>query len=376
MPFRLLDGFRLLDLSQYAPGPYASLLIADLGCDVVRIEPPGGEPMRSIGPMDSDGVSAWYKVINRGKRSVELDLKSDDGKTLFARLIAGADALLESYRPGVLARLGFAPERLHEINSRLVVCSLSGWGQSGPYRGKVAHDVNYMALMGGLAISGPVAAPAIAYPQVADYASGVQAALAILAGLLGRARTGRGAIIDTSIAETVLPWQAWTLTALGRPDSPVARAAMMLNGGAASYRIYRTKDGRFVSLGAVESKFWQNFCRAVGRADWIGRKDEPLPQSVLIGEVAALFAAKTLAEWDRALGGVECCFEPVHAMHEIVQHPQIAARRLVRVEEGGDPFTEVLFPAWIDGAPEPPRTPLRHVAAEEVLAGWDTPAAG
>lgn len=371
MPFRLLEGIRLLDLSQYAPGPYASLLLTDLGCDVVRVEPVGGEPMRGIGPLDADGVSAWYKVINRGKRICELDLKSGQGKAAFERLVARADALLESYRPGVLERLGFAPARLQGLNPRLVVCSLSGWGQNGPYRDKVAHDVNYMALMGGLSASGPAAAPAIAYPQVADYASGIQAALCVLAGLIGRGRDGRAAVIDTSIAETVLPWQAWTLTASLRPGFPVARAAMLLNGGAAFYGIYRTKDGRFASLGAVEPKFWHNFCAAAGRPEWATRRDEPLPQSALIAEVAALFESKTLAEWSGILAEAQCCFEPVHAMDALANHPQVAARRLLRRQEGEDPFAEVLFPAWIDGAPEPDRVALRYVAADEVLASWE-----
>ena len=142
MAFSLLDGLRVLDMSQYAPGPYASLLLADLGADVVRVEPPGGEPMRRIGPADADGISAWYKVLNRSKRIVELDLKAEDGKAAFRALLEQSDALLESYRPGVLDRLGFSRQNLEEINPRLVHCALSGWGQTGPYAMRGGHDLN------------------------------------------------------------------------------------------------------------------------------------------------------------------------------------------------------------------------------------------
>jgi crotonobetainyl-CoA:carnitine CoA-transferase CaiB-like acyl-CoA transferase len=366
----LLAGLRILDLSQYLPGPYASLILADLGADVVRIEPPGGEPMRRIGPLDRGGLSAWYKQVNREKRVVELDLKGEPGKRLFEELIEAADGLLESYRPGVLARLGFSPERLRALNPSLVVCSLSGWGQTGPYRERGGHDVNYMALMGGLALSGPATAPSIGYPQVTDYASGVNAALCLTAALLRRERTGEGAYLDTSIAESVLPWQGWSLTALQRPGLVVERASMMLNGGAAYYQIYRTKDGAFITLGAIEEKFWRNFCTALGHPEWAERQHEPLPQRALIGEVAALIAGKTLAEWEAVFENVDCCFEPVHPLGAVPGHPQIRARGLVRVHEGEDPFSEVLFPAWLDGAPPAERRPIRFATAEDVLGDW------
>lgn len=373
MPFPFLQGLRVLDLSQYVPGPYASLILADLGADVVRVEPPGGEPMRRIGPRDADGISAWYKVVNRDKRVVELDLKAADGKAAFAALVGRADALLQSYRPGVLERLGFAHERLLALNPRLIHCSLSGWGQTGPYRLKGGHDINYMALMGGLITSGTAERPVTAYPQVADYASGMQAALSIMGALIGRDRkggSGKGCFIDTSIAEAVVPWQAWTLTGMVRPGFEVPRAGVFLNGGTAFYQIYRTKDARFVTLGAVEEKFWRNFCEALGHPEWIERQWETAPQTALIEAVQGEIARQTLAEWQAALADVDCCFEPVHEMAEMIEHPQIAARGLVRRHDGPDPFVEVAFPAWIDGAPPPPRAALEHTNAADVIAGW------
>lgn len=374
MPFRFLEGIRVLDLSQYAPGPYASLMLADLGADVVRIEPPGGEPMRKIGPLDGDGVSAWYKVINRGKSFVELDLKSPAGKADLDALVERADVFLESYRPGVLARLGFADERLAALNPRLIRCSLSGWGANGPYRLKGGHDINYMALFGALALSGNAERPYAAYPMVADYSSGMHAALSILGALIGRDRPGgaaKGCQIDCSIAESPLPWSQWALTALTRPGHEVMRGAAFLTGGAAFYQIYRTKDGRFVSLGALEDKFWRNFCEAVGRGDWTARQWETMPQTALIAEVAELFEAETLAEWNARLETVDCCYEPVHELAEMVEHEQTAARGFVRRHGGRNPFIEVLFPARIDGQVEPARTVITRRKASEIVTAWD-----
>jgi len=181
-----LAGLRVLDLSQYVPGPYAALLLADLGSEVLKVEPPGGEPMRRMLFRDDDGLSPLYKVVNGGKTVIELDLKAAEGKDAFAALIEHADAMVESYRPGVLDRLGFDRDRLAALNPGLVRCALSGWGQTGPYRLAAGHDTNYMALGGGLVASGTAAAPVIAWPPVADYASGIQAALTVVAALLRR----------------------------------------------------------------------------------------------------------------------------------------------------------------------------------------------
>ncbi|MDP6475470.1 MAG: CoA transferase [Alphaproteobacteria bacterium] len=376
MSFSFLDGVRVLDLSQYVPGPYATLLLADMGAEVVRVEPPGGEPMRRFGPPDADGISAWYKVVNGSKSVLEIDLKSAAGKADLERLIEGADAMLESYRPGVMERLGFGAERIKELNPRLVYCALSGWGQTGPYRERAGHDLNYMALMGGLVTSGPRDAPAIMFPQVADYSSGIQAALALMGGLMGRDRpggSGQGCFIDTSIAEAVVPWQMWTLTGMLRPGFDIARGNIYLNGGTAFYNIYRTKDGRFMTLGAVEEKFWHAFCDTVGRPDWRQRQWETPPQNALIGELTALIAEKTMVEWETQFAEVDCCFERVHEMAEMVEHPHIKARAMVRPHDGvggTDPFVEVLYPAWVDGKPPETRAPVRYRKVAEVIEEW------
>ncbi len=373
MSFSFLDGVRVIDLSQYVPGPYATLLLADLGAEVVSIEPPGGEPMRRFGPPDKDGVSAFYKLVNASKTVVEIDLKSDQGKAELESLIQGADAMLESYRPGVMDRLGFSEARIRELNPRLVYCALSGWGQTGPYRLRAGHDLNYMALMGGLATSGTAEAPVMSHPQVADFASGVQAAMAMLGGLMGRDRpggSGKGCFIDTSIAESVIPWQMWTLTGMLRPGFGVDRAAIYLNGGTAFYNIYPTKDGRFMTLGAVEEKFWQAFCETVGRPDWVARQWEETPQTALIEEVRATLAEKTVEEWEAAFAEVDCCFERVHEMAEMAEHPQVRARGMVKHSDGEDPFIEVGFPAWIDGSPPAARREVLYSKASDIIAEW------
>jgi crotonobetainyl-CoA:carnitine CoA-transferase CaiB-like acyl-CoA transferase len=199
----------------------------------------------------------------------------------------------------------------------------------------------------------------------------VQTALAVCAALVGRARSGKGAFLDLSLAETVLAWQAPLLTAAQRGPAP--RGGLMLNGGAAYYQIYRTKDGRFVTLAAIETKFWQNFCAAVGRAagcdgNWPGRQDEALPQTALIAEVAALFATRDAASWEALLGPVDCCFAVVAAPDEVPHHPQIAARELVTQPDHAT--VAVGFPAHVDGRPPPPRPAVRLAAATEVLARW------
>ncbi len=362
----LLDGLRVVDLSQYLPGPFAGQILADLGAEVVKVEPPGGDPMRGIGPPDPDGVSAYYKLVNAGKRVVRVDLKAEAGRAAFGGLVAAADVLLESYRPGMLARLGFDRPGLAVLNPRLVHCALSGYGQTGPYAGKGGHDLNYLAWGGGLVTSGGAARPAMAHPPVADHAGAMQAVIAILAALLRREREGQGAFLDVSLAETVLAWQGGQLTAALR-GRPMTRGRDLLNGGAACYQIYETADGRFVTLGALEPKFWAAFCEVAGRPDWIARQAEALPQDGLIGDVAALFASRPLAEWQAVFDGVDCCWQPVLEAEELLADPQAQARGLLR--RTGD-LAEALFPALIDGAAARPRARLEEVAVDTVLRSW------
>lgn len=350
-----LAGFRVLDLSQYIPGPYASLLLADLGASVVKIEPPGGDPMKTLGPGD-----ALWRAMNGGKTIVELDLKTDAGAATLARLIGRADAMIESYRPGTLERLGFGRAELDRLNPRLVHVALSGYGQTGPWRLRSGHDINYMATAGGLWASGTAASPQIAHPPTADYAAGQFAAFACVSALLGRRATGKGAYIDASLADTVAAWQAPLLVQHNAPGFGQEREAALLNGGAAYYRIYACADGH-VTLGAIEPKFWANFCRAVDRPDWIVRQNEPFPQTALTAELAALFAPQPRAAWEARLGAVDCCFAVVLEPAEMAGHPQLAARGL-----------SGRFPALVDGIHASARPEPAPADAETLLAAWET----
>ncbi len=334
---RLLAGVRVVDLSQYIPGPFATRQLADLGADVIKIEPPGGDPMRQFMNAGDDGVSPIYRHVNRGKRVCRLDLKSDSGAEILADLLRGADILLESFRPGVLARLGFDRARLAELNPGLIHCALSGFGQTGPYAQRAGHDINYCALAGQALASGTAEAPVIAYPPIADHASALQAATAMLAALYARGRDGKGVFLDISITESILAWQY--LAALGDAGE---RAASLLNGGAACYNIYRCADGKFVSLGAIETAFWENFCRTVGQPGWIARQYEPMPQTALIAEVSGLIAAEPRSHWDALLDSTDCCYAPLLESTELRSNPQFAAR-------GDWSASGPTWAGWIDG---------------------------
>ena len=375
MALDFLSGTRVVDLSQYIPGPYASLLLADQGAEVLKIERPGGEPMRAgFGPEGSDGISPFYKVLNGGKTVVELNLKNDDDRDCFLALLAQADVLLESFRPGVMERLEFSPETLRSRFPSLVICSLSGYGQTGPYRLRAGHDINYLALAGVLAGTGTVDSPAVPAPSVSDYAGGMQAVIAILGALLGRTKSGEGAYLDVSLSEAVLGWQAHALTNVNHDAYSMLRGIGNETGGNAVYRVYATSDGRFITLGAQEPKFWENFCDAVGRPDWVSRAEESVPQEALIADVSAMFESQTLSHWRALLEDCDCCFEAVWEAYELAQHPQVVARQMVSAEQWTDSMTQVLYPAWTNGRPPQRRPEAVYRRAEVVRAQWQNQA--
>ncbi|HSV28592.1 MAG TPA: CoA transferase [Candidatus Omnitrophota bacterium] len=362
-----LAGIRVLDLTQYIPGPFATQWLADLGAEVVKVEPPAGDPMRIMGPRDADGSTPFYKLANRNKRVVRLDLKTEDGTRRFAALVEKADVLLEAYRPGVMARLGFDARRLAELNPRLIHCALSGYGQTGPHARRAGHDLTYVALTGGLWASGTADRPVMTFPPLADHAGAQAVTSAILAALFRRERTGKGASLDVSLSEAALAWMGGILTMARRGGNP-AREADLINGGAAYYRVYRTKDRRYVALAALEEKFWEAFCNTVGHSEWIHRQIDPMPQNELIADLEALFATRTRDEWEALLGPADCCFEPVLEPSEVPAHPQWKDRDLI--QDAGDGMVEVLFPMMLDGARAMRRRRFQDSSAEEVLASW------
>jgi len=361
-----LAGTRVLDLCQYIPGPVATQWLADFGAEVVKVEPPEGDPGRISGPLDADGTTVFYKLVNRGKRVVRLDLKDERGRRLFEQLVTAADVLVEGYRPGVMARLGFSAERLAEINPRLIHCSLSGYGQTGPHAPRAGHDLTYLALAGTLAVSGPAERPAIPMPPMADYSGAMLAAMAILAALQGRSRTGKGARLDVSLTEGTTAWMAPVYTVAERWGRP-AREGGLITGAAAFYHVYRAGDGGFLAVAPLEHKFWVNFCQAVDRPDWIARQTDPLPQTALIAEVAALIATRGRDEWVAALAGVDCCVEPVLEPDEAIRHPHTRARGFVQAK---DDLVDVLLPVLMDGARAHDRSPHVDDDAAGIAAAW------
>jgi alpha-methylacyl-CoA racemase len=318
---RFLSGVRVLDLSQYIPGPFATRQLADLGAEVVKVEPPNGDPMRHFMHDGEDSISPVYQHLNRGKRICRLDLKSDTGKQWLRNLITDADVLLESYRPGVLEKLGFGREVLQQLNPGLIHCALSGYGQTGPYRLRAGHDINYSAASGSSQVSGTAERPVIGYPPIVDHAAALQASTAIMAALFARERSGEGAYLDISLFETILSWQYYPLL----NDEP-ERAESLINGGAACYNIYQCADGGFISLGAVEAHFWQRFCETIEQPQWIERQFEAMPQADLIAAVSQIISQQTVKHWNQVFAAVDCCFEAVIFPHDSSSHPQIQAR--------------------------------------------------
>ena len=367
-----LQGCRVLDLSQYLPGPYATRLLADLGADVIKVEPPGGDPMRTFVFTDEDGLSPLYKQVNAGKTVVHLDLKHELDRLCFADLVISADVLLESYRPGVMERLGFGRDRLQGLNPGLIHCAISGFGQTGPASQRAGHDLTYMALSGMLHHTGTSETPVIPFPPVSDYAAGQHAANVIMAALLRRTRHAEGCFIDTSLFETVLSWQSFGQAGVGRTEMPLEPGQGLITGGVACYHVYRTRDDKFVVLGALEEKFWRSFCLVVERPDWIARQHEPMPQTALSGELQAFFMTATRDAWVDLLASADCCFEPLLEPEEVSRQQQVLSRQLIEPACGTDVPVDIRFPAIVDDKTPGRRTPMRTDTVAAVLSRWQS----
>jgi len=329
-----LEGLRVLDLSRLLPGGFCSLLLADLGAEVLKVEDTGmGDYVRWSPPYvegaEDSAKSALFLSLNRGKRSIRLDLKTDGGREVLLRLAREHDVLLESFRPGVLDRLGVGWERLRVENPRLVYCAITGYGQDGPNRDRAGHDMNYLALGGLLGLTGePDGPPVQAAGQIADLGGGaLMAAVGILAALHERERSGEGQLVDVSMFDGALSWLAMVAAqALAEGRAP-RRGLLPLSGLFACYRPYRCSDG-WVALGALEPKFWQAWCRGVGREDLVERQFEP-PGSDGHREVEAVFAARTRAEWEAFAAEHDCCLEPVLDLDEALDSELVRAREMV-----------------------------------------------
>ncbi len=326
-----LEKVKVLDLSRLLPGPFCTLILSDLGASIDKLEDTHvGDYIRVFPPL-KNGLSGRFNAINRDKRSLCLDLKHPDGRAAFLRLLPHYDVVVESFRPGVLDRLGLGYAVMAAVNPRLVLCSISGYGQTGPLRDKAGHDLNYVALAGVLGLSGPPdRPPPVGGVQLADLAGGaLWGAVGILAALYAVRETGVGRQLDVSMCEGAL---AFTLPDLGNYDADgrvPRRGGELLNGGSAGYGVYATKDGRYVTVGALEPKFWAAFNTVLGRPiDLSELVAPPAEQDKLRAELAAIFAGKTRAEWEAAFAGADACVEPVLSPDELEHHPQHVARQV------------------------------------------------
>ncbi|MBW2464240.1 MAG: CoA transferase [Deltaproteobacteria bacterium] len=320
---RALDGLRVLDLSRLLPGPYATMVLRDLGASVDKVEEPrGGDYMRAF-PPHVGGMNATFVGLNRGKRSLSLDLKKDEGREAFLRLVAHYDVVVESFRPGVMERLGLGYSVLQQKNPRLVYCAITGYGQDGPLSQRAGHDLNYLARAGVLGITGPGDGPPQVHGvQIADVGGGsLYAVVGILAALTARESTGKGRFVDVSMCEGSMAMALYGLTShFG--GLPLPRGEGILMGGIAPYRTYRTKDGGAVALAALEPKFWRSFCKIAGLEASMEALAPGPHQEGWIKKVAAAIAEKTRDEWAELAAAADCCLEPVLTPDEALADPQ------------------------------------------------------
>jgi alpha-methylacyl-CoA racemase len=353
-----LSGIRVLDLSRLLPGPYLTMVLADMGADVVKVEDPRvGDYLRAFPPAKG-GISGRFLAVNRGKRSLALDLKAPAGRDALLRMAGSADVVVESFRPGVMDKLGVGYAALAAKNPKIVLCSISGYGQTGPYVERAGHDLNYIALAGVLAMGGPAGgAPQMPGVQIADLAGGaLWSATAILAALVGRERTGKGAHLDISMTEGALALLAAELGNLDCGARPT-RGTETLNGGMACYGVYKTADDRYLSVGALEPKFWIALNQAIGRpplvAELVG------DQAKLRAELAEIFVTKTAEQWMDVLGKSDCCVEIVTELAELPLHPLHAGRGVFFEIDGGDNVGRVMQVRTPVGTPADPTAPPR-----------------
>ena len=345
-----LSGLLVLDFTTLLPGPLATLMLAEAGADVIKIERPGGEEMRAFPPR-FDGTGAPFALLNRGKQSLVLDLKTEEGRAALEPLLARADVLIEQFRPGAMARLGLGYHTVKTINPRIVYCSISGYGQNGPRAQEAGHDLNYIGATGLLALQpGPAGQPVVPPALVADIGGGsFPAVINILLGLHGRDATGEGCHIDVAMSDTMFTF-AWYALAIGAAGGRFpGPGELPLAGGLARYQLYPTKDGRLVACAALEQKFWLAFCNAIGLAGPLA--NDLADPAASKAAVAAIIATRTAEEWRPILAAADCCATIVVALEEAMRDPHFAERGLFAHQiAGSSGKTMPALPVPIDPA--------------------------
>jgi crotonobetainyl-CoA:carnitine CoA-transferase CaiB-like acyl-CoA transferase len=334
----LLRGIRVLDLTRLYPGPFCTMMMADLGAEVIKVESPGeGDYMRKMGPMDSRYDSLYFQLLNRNKKSMTLNLKEPQGKEVFLNLAQGTDVVIEGFRPGVMDSLGIGYQDVRAVHPDVIYCAITGYGQDGPWRDRAGHDLNYIALAGILGLTGSAGgAPAIPGVQIGDVGGGAQMALAaVLAALFARERGQGGRYIDVAMLDGLISWLPLSMAEVFAGGT-ITRGSGVLNGALACYEVYQTADGGYMSLGALEQKFWVSFCQAVERPDLL-KKQYHSDQLSLKKEVADIFLQKSRQEWEQIFHSFDACCEPVLSLEEVSAHPQVTARQMVAGKSLGFP---------------------------------------
>ena len=359
-----LASLKVLDFSTLLPGPFASLLLADMGAQVLRIESPTRMDLLRVLPPHDHGVSASHAYLNRNKRSLALDLKQPEALEVIKQLLADHDIVLEQFRPGVMERLGLGYDALKAINPQLIYVSITGYGQSGPYKDRAGHDINYLALAGLASYTGRTeSGPLPLGMQVADVAGGsLHGVIGLLAAVIARQHSGVGQHLDVSMTDCAFSLNAMAGAGYLACGVEPGREDQMLNGGS-FYDYYRSRDGRWLSVGSLEPAFMQQLCSALGRPELAakGLSPKPAEQQVLKNELKAEFEKHDFAQLCELFAGVDACVEPVLSLAEAVQHPQLQARELVTQVPRGDGSAQAQMACplkFSEGLPEP-----RHIGA-------------
>jgi crotonobetainyl-CoA:carnitine CoA-transferase CaiB-like acyl-CoA transferase len=327
-----LDDIRILDLSRLAPGPFCSMLLGDMGADVLVVEPPADSKAGQGGMPAGDPRDA----LRRNKRSIVLNLRDEEARNIFYRLAETADIVLEGFRPGVVKRLAVDYETLSAKNPRIIYCSLSGYGQTGPYVNLVGHDINYISVGGALSMIGwPGEPPAIPMNIIADFAGGgLHAAYGILAALHARERTGRGQYVDIAMSDGVLYLLSMIVSGYFTNGRAPERGATVLNGSVPHYNVYQCADGKWISLGSLEPHFWVNLCKALGREDFIPHQYDSAKRDEIFAHFRQQFASKTRDEWFAILKQTDICVAPILSLDEALANEHNLARNMVIDVEG------------------------------------------
>ena len=342
-----LEGVKVLDLSRYLPGPFCTQILADFGAEVVKVEDPrGGDLGRSLTPL-INGQSARFYTVNRNKKSITLDLRKPEGKEIFKKLVKDYDVVVDQFRPGVMNKLGVGYEVLQQVNPSLIYCALTGYGLDGPLKDAAGHDLNYLSLSGVTELTGTYQGmPAMSGVQIADIAGGtLYAVIAILLALANRQKTGRGQLCDVAMMDGAISLLAYTLGEWSGWGQLPERGNDVLTGGYACYNVYETADNKYVSLGAVEGKFWEEFCTKMDRKEYIAIQWDKTKQLGLINDIRMLMKQKKQDEWVEFFAASDICFTPVLTLAEMSCHPHVLARDMIyKLENVRGSGQEVVLP--------------------------------